>query len=406
MTNALLYGILPAGLLVWAGNLVRTPTTSKKGAIRRLLLFSGMLALSVITLTVAISVENSSVEPLRVLYFLLIALSPALSGTIAVLFLRFSSDHIARARDTIKTLLIPLTALALLVAGMAADVLTIPGFILFGPLLIAVVWQLWGWAGRWHPVLYALQVILLGITVVATDSHFPVSETPFWLASFTQVTVYFLIPATAIVVAARLLLLSPSASRSTYWRRVLLSLLLCAPLLFLVGYQIMLVSIWDVATDGIGGLFLWLWVSVTAIAAAMVLAWFLPDKRKLIALAFAVMVPLCLLRAQDIGTYGPTGRWGMMPTVVTEQRAETVSQAIHSYYARNSQYPPTLNDLTPGYLVYVSPPLIVPGKTWCYEGGPNYYRLGYVYRESFSSPTTVRIHASVGNPPDTSWVCP
>jgi hypothetical protein len=335
-----------------------------------------------------------------------VALSPAICGTLAALFLRFLSNRITRSRNTIKILLIPLTALALLVAGMAADVLTIPGFILFGPVLIAVVWQLWGWAGKWYAVLYALQVILLGITVVATDSHFPVSETPFWLASFTQVTVYFLIPATAIVVAARLLLLSPTDSRSIYWRRVLLSLLLCAPLLFLVGYQIMLVSIWDVATDGIGGLFLWLWVSVTGIAAAMVLAWFSPGKRKLIALAFAVMVPLSMLRAQDIGTYGPTGRWGMMPIIVTEQRAETVNQAIHSYYARNGHYPPALNDLMPWYLVYVSPPLIIPGETWCYEGGRDYFRLGYVYRESFSLPTTVRIHASVGNPPDTAWVCP
>jgi MFS family permease len=383
MTNALLFGILPAGLLVWIGNLIRTPTTIKKGKIRELLLLSGILALLLITLAVAISVNEPTTYPLQVLFFLLMALLPAMCGTLAALFLHIFSDRITRSHYTVRILAVFLTAFALVVTGIAAAVLTIPGFILFGPLLIAVVWQLWGWAGKWYPVLYALQVILLGITVVATDSPFSVSEAPFWLASFTHVLLYFLIPATAIVVAARLFLPSPTDSPSIYWRRVLLSLLLGAPLLFLVGYQIMLVSMWDVATDGLGGPFLWLWVSVTGIAAAMVLAWFSPGLRRLIALAFAITVPLSMLYAQDIGTYGPTGRWGMMPTVVTEQRAETVNQAIHSYYARNGRYPPALNDLMPWYLVYVSPPLIIPGKTWCYEGGPDYYRLGYVYRDFF-----------------------
>jgi hypothetical protein len=51
----------------------------------------------------------------------------------------------------------------------------------------------------------------------------------------------------------------------------------------------------------------------------MVLAWSWAGKRRLIALAFAIIVVLVALRAEDVGTFGPAGQWGMMPTVVTER---------------------------------------------------------------------------------------
>jgi hypothetical protein len=90
---------------------------------------------------------------------------------------------------------------------------------------------------------------------------------------------------------------------------------------------------------------------------------------------------------------------------VTEQRAEAVNRAIQRYHKQNGDYPRMLTDLTPRYLVYIPNPLIIPGQTWCYEGGHDYYRLGYVYRQSFSSPTSVRVHAAVGKPPVSAWEC-
>jgi hypothetical protein len=95
----------------------------------------------------------------------------------------------------------------------------------------------------------------------------------------------------------------------------------------------------------------------------------------------------------------------MLPTVVTEQRAEAVNRAIQRYHKQNGAYPRTLTDLTPRYLMYISNPLIIPGQTWCYEGGDNYYRLGYVHRQFFSSPASVRVHAVVGKPSVSAWGC-
>jgi hypothetical protein len=403
--HVLLLGILPAGLLVWAGNLVRTLTTSKRDATHKLLLLSGTLALFLVILMTVICVDDPAAFPVRAFYSLLVVLLPAMCGTLAARLLCFFSNRSIRSRNTIQVLSIFVTALVVATAVKGGMVVTLPGFILLNALLIATVWRIVSWAGKWYPALYALQVILLGVSIRATDTYSPVLETPVWLASLATMAVNFVIPALAIAAAARLLLMSQANDRSIHWRKVLLNLSLCASLLFLVDYKIMLVSMWDVATDGVGGpssLFL---LSIPGIAAAMILAQSLPGMRRVIAWAFAVIVPLSILRAQDVGSYGPAGQWGMMPTVVTERRAETVNGAIQRYYARNGEYPQVLNDLTPWYLVYIPTPLMVPGQTWCYEGGPDYYRLGYVYRQSFFSPATVRIHAVVGEPPAAGWTC-
>ena len=51
-------------------------------------------------------------------------------------------------------------------------------------------------------------------------------------------------------------------------------------------------------------------------------------------------------------------------------------------------------------------PMILPGQYWCYQGGSNYYRLGLVYRQHWSSPYfSVRVYASAGNVPDGGWEC-
>ncbi len=39
------------------------------------------------------------------------------------------------------------------------------------------------------------------------------------------------------------------------------------------------------------------------------------------------------------------------------------------------------------------------GESWCYQGGDDYYRLGSIYRDFFSSPLSYRVYASAGDPP-------
>ena len=139
---------------------------------------------------------------------------------------------------------------------------------------MALVWKVLHWIGRWYLAAWAVQMIFLCISIWATDGNTPLLETPPWLVFIVQLAVVFLIPGLAMVVAARLVYMSQVGDQSKDWRKVILILLLVASILLLIGYQIALASVWDVATDGLGGIFLWFLVSVSGIATAIVMARF------------------------------------------------------------------------------------------------------------------------------------
>lgn len=219
-------------------------------------------------------------------------------------------------------------------------------------------------------------------------------------------TFNLLIPLMAVVVAACLLDLSPVPGDPIDWRRLALRYLLAGCLLLMLGEQVRLGSIWDVATDGLRGPFLVLPLGVTTIFAALLLTWSLPRRWKWTAAVFALAAVLVVASAHRLGTYDPDGKWGKLPSLVTEQRAQVITQALERYQVKNDRYPGTLESLVPWYLVYIPNPFIIPGQTWCYQGGSDYYQLGYVYRAYFSSPSSVRIHATAGAPPVAGWSCP
>lgn len=401
MNDAMLLGIVPSAWLVFAGDVLRTPP-GKEGGRKWRLLLSGGIAL-VILLALAIWLNGPVADPARVLFVLGVALCPPMCGVLVMLLLRWFAS-LRRHSSGTRIMAGVVTGVALVVTGMVAGIVPIPFFILLCALLIAVVWALWDWAGGRYPVLYIVELILLGITVATTDQQ-SWQHDPDWFAGLVQTTLYLWATAAAVVMAARLFQEIANASPRRDWRRILLMALLCIPLLFLLAYQMLLTSVWDVATDGLGGIFLWLLVGLTAIAAAMVLAWSLTGRRRWIALAFALIVPFVVSQAQAIANYSPSGEWGKMPGLLTERRAETIDRAIHQYYAGNGHYPRALSDLVPGHLVYVPPPLMIPGQTWCYEGGNDHYRLAYKYRAYFSSPISVRVHAAAGEVSQTP-ACP
>jgi hypothetical protein len=407
MVNALLFGILPAILLLWIGSYVRASVEDEKGVQRWLLFLLGVPTLLLITQVIAISMSN------RASFFVSLSFLPVACGTVAYLFLHLLSGQITRSRGTVKTLLLFLIVVFLFIslglagnlAGLAGNLAVAMLFIILGGALLALVWKVWIWIGRWYLAVWAVQMMFLCVSIWATDANTPLLETPPWLVSIVKMAVGFLIPGLAIIVAARLVYMSQVGDQSKDWRKVILILLLAASILVLMGYQIVLASVWDVATDGLAGIFLWLLISVLGIAAAMVMAWFLPNKRKLLALAFALIVPILMRCAFWIGTYGPDGKWGMSPAFVTERRAEMIDRAIQRYYEQRGGYPRVLNDLVPRNLVYIPQPIMIPGQTWCYEGGHDYYRLGYVYRQYFSTPASVRVYAAIGEPPVLDWAC-
>ena len=336
---------------------------------------------------------------------LFMTLVPATGGVLASLVLHFLTNRSAWSRDSARLLpLVPLVIVLLIWMGVASGS-AMPVFIVVGSALIALVWQAWHWMGDRILAGWAVQVGLLCISVRVAETNAVFADIPNWLGLIIGLAAYWLIPEMAIVVVARLLYLGQIGAQSKEWHKVVLTSLLVLSIFLLLGYQIFLARIWEVATDGLGAIALWLLVSASAVAAAMVLAWFLRGKWKLVTLVLAVILPLSMWGARRFGGVFPDGEWGTSPTFVTEQRAERIDKAIQRYHRRTGDYPRALADLVPRDLLYLPNPLIIPGQTWCYEGGEDYYRLGYVYRRYFSTPASVRVHAEVGQPPNLEWPC-
>ena len=91
---------------------------------------------------------------------------------------------------------------------------------------------------------------------------------------------------------------------------------------------------------------------------------------------------------------------------LTEARAERVSEAIENYYGRYGRFPQNLSQLTPRYILSLPEPVIIYGQTWCYEGGDDYFRLGYVSRLHWSDPRlSGHLHKDAGDLSTLSPLC-
>jgi hypothetical protein len=155
--------------------------------------------------------------------------------------------------------------------------------------------------------------------------------------------------------------------------------------------------IWDSTGDGLG--YLWLPVPILAVlTCTFVLFIVLPENAKLAAFLFFILIPVML--AITASTQGVDFRQ------LTESRAAQVNQAVERYYAQNGHYPENLQQLTPWYVLSIPDPVIIYGQDWCYQGGENYYHLGYVDREHWSAPHFIgRIYATKGKAPDLHGMC-
>jgi len=83
---------------------------------------------------------------------------------------------------------------------------------------------------------------------------------------------------------------------------------------------------------------------------------------------------------------------------------------VERFYEREERYPETLDELTPRDLLWIPGPVILPGEGWCYQGGEDFYRLGYVVYlrypgMGFDPLSEIRIPAARGVPPSPAWMC-
>jgi hypothetical protein len=103
------------------------------------------------------------------------------------------------------------------------------------------------------------------------------------------------------------------------------------------------------------------------------------------------------------------------PHAITEARAIEIGQAIERYHQDTGRYPAELGQLQPDYLSRLLGPLTGRGQIWCYQSGPDYYRLGYVLFERYHQYADdtpfwepyyeIKVPAFAGQPPAGPWAC-
>jgi hypothetical protein len=397
-------GLAPATLIVLAGMYVRARQADEKLA-RRWLLF--LFSVSVLLYGTQFLILR------RETYRLGALLQPALVGTLVALLVHLGATRELWSR---KTIWITLPATLAIVALMVYWWKETDPLLPLISAVTALAWQAWEWRGRpfdgaqdrpfdgaqdrrrW----LAYLALLLLLLMVCAGYLIPISwlmNRPKWLYGSILIGNLFVWPIVAVVLVARLVYASLASDQPSNWTATVIRLAVAVLLLLVIGHLIVTETVWVQAEDSISvipGV-----VFIVATAAAMLLAWAIRGWRRLAALGFALLVILTASYASALG-------WRMSPTGLTEVRAEKIERAIQRYDERNGQYPPELAVLTPFYLWRIPQPMIFRDQTWCYEGGDDYYRLGYVHQPTFGVPPeyiSIRIHSAVGEPPESSWPC-
>jgi hypothetical protein len=137
-----------------------------------------------------------------------------------------------------------------------------------------------------------------------------------------------------------------------------------------------------------------------SLAAGAVLAISLRGWRRLSGPAFVLLVT-------GVATAALAWGWNVSAFKLTGQRAARIDAAVGHFYQDNGGYPTDLAELTPRYLFYLPPPVVVRQGGWCYQGGADYYRLGYVSGQFtyFEADFQTEVYAQAGEPPSTRWKC-
>ena len=172
-------------------------------------------------------------------------------------------------------------------------------------------------------------------------------------------------------------------------------------LIWLFSYFIWIESIWDQMEDSSEALILLVFGIAWGVGASMLLAWRLAGKKKLAALILAMIFAVSFVFAQQMGQ---SKTWYSL----TSDRASEIDHAIEKFQARNGRYPESLSELTPWYILTVPRSFMYRDLSWCYQGGKDFYRFGYIYRPIAYAPPEwieIRIQGSAGTLPEGCWAC-
>jgi hypothetical protein len=285
--------------------------------------------------------------------------------------------------------------------------------IFFGMALLSITVFLFialKWGSR-YPVLPGVIAILylaLFNVLELGSLSLPSESIPGWMNAL-GVLAYLAIPAITVPVmgmlATNALKITPTheETRTSIWRSIVGWPILLLILLGSLLYTYRWLWLWDGIDDGIRWFFMAMVSGIAATSAGIVIAMTASGWRRWTGLIFPILV-IGSIYFVGITNFGIGD--GVTNYTVTEERAARIQQAIESYHAKTGWYPLDLNELVPGEMLRVPLPMIMPEQGWCYQGRSNFYRLGAVYREHWSSPYfSVRVYASAGNMPEESWEC-
>lgn len=409
MMNLIVF-VSPILLLILIGSLIRSrgnPETSG----RRYFLFLIWVSIGSLVLILL-----NWIIPAPWLDFAIV-LFPIVPGLIVLTLLHWSEWNSLSKR----TKILILCAFGILLAATIGQLVIVSSQgaaqqlepIFFGMSLFSVsafLFIVWKWGKRYSLLFFTITVLYLAF-FLAFDLgalSLPSESMSGWMNMLGALT-YLAIPGTAIPVMGKLTAdvldissrvdeASPVAM-SSIGGRLILNLILFGYLLYTYRW----LSLWDGMDDGIRWLFMVLVSAIAAISVALVIAMTMTGARRWAGLIFAILVVGPIYWAGMI----IFGSWNVITyDTITEQRAMQIQEAIESYHVNTGWYPLELDELVPGELWRIPLPMIMPGQGWCYQGGSNYYRLGTVYREHWSSPyLNIRVYASAGNMPEGAWEC-
>lgn len=396
-TDLYLLAVIPVLLIALAGWLILRGEADRAG--RRFLLF--LLGTGTFLLLAVFLFFPGYDEPYnRFAFESPIIVTPALIGifVLVVLYLKQFREMDTRARVTVFLLMAAIVILLGLLWNSRLPV----SMILPGALILLLIWSL-GWRLGW--VSEALGLIALGTLFFFSQTMGIVTTLPTWV-SIPFGILYFLAPIFLVVVPALFLTRglqqlstagqddSKKLSRGRTVLRILLAFLMFAALTYTAFWG----GIWDQTMDLGFGFMIAPFGSIAALVAGLVMALTLRGKYRIAGLVYMFLVPSLLLRAYDAGM-------NISHHALTEQRAEQIAQSLEQFHAREGYFPESLDALTPRDLLYIPQPIIMLGEKWCYRGAHDFYQLAAIYREYWSLPLSLRIYASVDEPPSGTWAC-
>lgn len=266
--------------------------------------------------------------------------------------------------------------------------------------ITAWIWQTVHGHNRWLWLGLIALIIALGVYDFAYNGA--LVTWPGWVLWLLDVVATFVTPVVLIVLAGRVALYLASDSHPIYGRMWIAGGAAAMLLIALLIVHIVDIFLLD-GFDDWGPVMLPIFFGTLALSVAMLLVWTLRQQRIPVALGY-----LAVMAAAIFGFFALVFSNNTNPEETTILRAGQIDQAIQAYHADSGQYPASLYDLTPRYLLTLPNPVLYADHEWCYEGGANFYRLAYVSSPVWRAPdNTFAIESvnSVGEPPAEAWMC-